>query len=150
MFIQEYFHYLSVKRVYQLIRVNKNSVKKSIMDFPEKNCTPPVKNIDFFEVDPPEFPVKFNVIPLEFSIFLSWPPWKSMFFPQLLVCPHGIPTTFTLPMEWEFSIDIFNRGVTTFFWKNPIIESLAIGFIVVRSLRRSEWFFTVCQLINQL
>ena len=37
--------------------------------FPEKNCNPPVEDIDFFEVDPPGFPVKFTVTPLEFSIF---------------------------------------------------------------------------------
>ena len=105
MFIQEYFHYLSVKRVYQLIRVNKDSVKKSIMDFPEKNCTPPVKNIDFFEVDPPEFPVKFNVIPLEFSIFLSWPPLEI----------HVFSSTFGVP-PWNSNDFYSTHGMGIFHW----------------------------------
>ena len=71
--------------------------------FPEKYCTPPVEAIDFFEVEHPGFPVKFNMISLKFSIFLYWPPWKSMFFPQLVVRPLGIPMTFTLP-PWNFQL----------------------------------------------
>ena len=68
----------------------------------KKLYPPPVKDIDFFEIDRPEFPVKFTVTP-----------WKSMFFPQFLVYPPGIPTIFPLP-PWNFPL-ISLTGVLQFF-----------------------------------
>ena len=87
---------------------------------------PPVEDIDFFEVDPPEFPVILT--PWNFPFFCIDPPWKSMFFPQFLVYPPGIPTNFTLPLE--FFIDIPNRGVTFFSGKaHSVLSSLSLCVI---------------------
>ena len=41
-----------------------------IIGLSQKKIVPPVKDIIFFEVDLPEFPVNFMMTPLEFSTFL--------------------------------------------------------------------------------
>ena len=48
--------------------------------------------VDIFKVDPHQI----YRDPLEFSIFLHQPPWKSTFFPRLLDEPPGIVATSTL------------------------------------------------------
>ena len=73
-----------------------------------------------------------------FHCFCIDPLWKSMFFPQFLVYPPGIPTTLLQPLE--FFIDILNRGVTIFFWKSPIL----IETVLIESL---IWI-SVCRLLN--
>ena len=67
----------------------------------EKNCTPPVEDIDFFEVHPLE---------IHFSSIFGVP--LSLEFQQLLL------------YLLKFSFDILNRGGGTvfFFWKSPIFH----------------------------
>ena len=75
------------------IFLERRIVKK--LAVPEKKLYhPPLLRISIFlKLTPPGFPVKFTVTPpLEFSIFLHWLPWTSMFFPQ-----YGIPKSFTHP-----------------------------------------------------
>ena len=57
------------------------------MGFSRNNCTLLSRISIFFEVDPPGFPFKFTVTPLEFSIFFALTPWKSMFFLNFLRTP---------------------------------------------------------------
>ena len=86
-------------------------------DFPEKNCIPPVEDIDFFEVDPPGFPVKFSVTPLEFSIFCIDFPGNPCFFPEFFGVPPGIPTNITLP-GGNFLLISLTGGLTFFSGKS--------------------------------
>ena len=70
--------------------------------FQKKKCAPLLR-ISTFWSWPHWISSRIYLDSLGFSIFLHWPPWKSMFFPQLLVYPRGIPTTFTLP-PWNFPL----------------------------------------------
>ena len=82
---------------------------------------------------------------LRISIFWSWTPWISsqifrypLEFSNICIDPPGNPC-FSLNFwctPWnsnnfystslEFSIDILNRGVTIFFWKNPIWRGFSL------------------------
>ena len=53
------------------------------MSFSRIKLYPPVEDIDFFEVDPLGFPVKFTVTPLVSSIFLDWPPLEIHVFSSI-------------------------------------------------------------------
>ena len=92
----------------------------SIGFFQKKKLHHPCWEYRFFWISPPEFPVKFTVIPLEFSFFfLHWPPpWKSTFFPQFLV--HSLEFQQIL----LYVPGIFHwypqQGVTIFFLEKPI------------------------------
>ena len=75
----------------------------------KKNVPPPLLRISiFFEVEPPGFPVKFTVTPLEFSIFFAFDPPGNLCFTSILSVPPWNSNEF-YPLE--FSIDILNKGV---------------------------------------
>ena len=56
---------------------------------PEKNCTTPVEDINFYDVDPLGFPVNSNV---------QWPPWNFPFFCIDALEIHVFSLIFGLPV----------------------------------------------------
>ena len=85
------------------------------LDFSRKKLYPLMRILIFFLLNPRGFPVKFTVTPLEFSIFLHWPPalWKSMIFLNFWCTSLEFQRLLLYPLE--LSINILNRRVTIFF-----------------------------------
>ena len=51
------------------------------MGFSRKKNIPPVEDINFFDVDPPGFPVNFIMTPLEFFTFFALTFLEILIFP---------------------------------------------------------------------
>ena len=76
---------------------------------------PHVADIDFlFQAELPEFSIDFTMTLRKFFTFLHKSPWKSMFFPQILVNSSVIPTTFTLP-SWNLPLISLTRGLSSLY-----------------------------------
>ena len=75
----------------------------------------------------------------KFSSFLHWSPYKSTFFSSKSGVLSGISATFTLPPG--IYIDIFNRGVTDFFWKKLttiLLECCIIDLLLDKFFRSNN------------
>ena len=58
--------------------------------------------------------IDFTMTLRKFFTFLHKSPWKSMFFPQILVNSSVIPTTFTLP-SWNLPLISLTRGLSSLY-----------------------------------
>ena len=96
-----------------------------IQGFSRKKIVPPVKDIDFFEVDFPGFPVKFTVTPLEilnFSSIFGYP----LEFQRLLLYPCSFPLISSA------------GGVPILFWESPISNAILSLLQYVYTFRYSS------------
>ena len=82
----------------------------------------------FFWISPPEFPVKFTVIPLEFSIFFCIdPPLEIHVFSSIFGPLPGIATNFAL-RPWNFPL-VSSTGGYNFFSGKAHFHILSSTFI---------------------
>ena len=107
-------HYDAASKVSGLKELFDYLQKKKM--FPEKKLypPPPVEDIDFFEVGPSGFPVKFTVTPWNFPFFCIDPPGNVCFFLNVGVPPWNSNDFYSTLLE--FSIDILNYN---FFLEKP-------------------------------
>ena len=106
-----------------------------ILGFSRKSLYPAYWAYQFLWSWPSRISSQFYDDPLEISILLYQPLWKSSFFPQILTYPLEFPITFPLPPGNFHWYPQQGGGDSNFLWKSPISFFVFLSFCIFTAFR---------------